>query len=118
MSKKQIELPNKVLWDGGAGRKGELTAPSLIALFWSERLQGHFDKDPKRTYSIQELIELMDAPCSASALRDHIKLNVELFDTEKKVRKTQKGLVIVNVTKLRPTVKFLLDTIRRIKEEL
>jgi hypothetical protein len=112
------DFPNKIVWEPMPGKMTELTAPSLITLFWSERLQKQYDRDPKRAYSVQELLEMMELPCSSSSLRDHIKMNFELFDTEKKVRVTRKGLTIVNVAKLKPSVKSLIDTIKRLKDEL
>lgn len=122
MEKNRIPV-DRIIFKDDTEREYEIEVPSLVALFWSDKLQKSFDKEPDRKYSVSELLELMDMKCSKSTLRNYIN-RMDLFINEEngkqmyEIRADSDGIVRMQVSQLNPIVKFVFDAVNSIKQEL
>lgn len=118
---KKIPLPGKIIFDDGFGTVHEIKASSLISLFFSNELRENFKKNPKKRYSIKELLDLAHTPCSVSSIRSNITINTQLFNTEDISDITKNGkrkvLVKIKVAKLKPIAEKIFDWITNYEKE-
>ena len=115
--KKIISLPGRIIYTDDVGERAEVTAPSLIALFFSDKLAEEFEKKPHNKYSIKELWEMANKQCSKSSISRNIEMKYRYFERGEKLDYTKQGLMSINVATLKPVVKNILDAVKRIKKE-
>lgn len=114
---KKIPPPGKIIFKDNLGGIKEISAPCLVSLFWSEKMQDAWEKAPTKRYSIKELLDMAEFKPSESALRGNIKINIEYFKTEDTIRYTKQGLMSIKVAKLKPIVEKIFEAVKKYKTE-
>ena len=111
---------DRIIFEDDTGNKKTIKVPSIISLFWSNQMKKAYKEDPNRTYSIREFIQLMDIPCSKSALRsyierEHLFINEEDGERMVEIRRTPQGLTAMHVARLHPDVRFIFEAVDKMK---
>lgn len=113
--KRKNGLFPRIVIDDGFDRL-EITAPSLVTLFQSDKLIKAFDKDPNREYTIEELVDMMEIPCDKGTMRANFRRN-ELFLVDERIERGRGGLVTRIVVELHPSVKKIFDAVKKLKKK-
>lgn len=116
VKKKKNGLLPRIVFDDGMGDRIEITAPSLVTLFQSEKLMNNFDKDPEREYTIEELIDMMLIPCDKGTMRANFRRN-ELFEVDERIEKGKGGLVTRIIVIFNPNVKRIFAAVKELKKK-
>jgi hypothetical protein len=118
---KEIKCPGRIIYEDDMGQRAEITAPTLITLFFSDKLIQSFNKDPDREYSMKELWKLTNCVGgerpAISSVGSNVKANIKIFFRDTAVRPTKQGLMRVNVAKLKPIVNNIIKAVQNIKSD-
>jgi hypothetical protein len=113
----KIRLPGKIIFKDDMGKILEIRAPSLISLFFSDKLKKSFDKDPEKEYSIKDLLHMANPKCSESTIRANLKIHIKLFETDDTIKMTKQGLMSIKVARLKPVCDKIFDAVRELEDD-
>ena len=111
----------EVKFDDGFGGKESIRAPSLILMFQSDALRRSFERDPKKEYSIYDLMALMeeDIKLKEVTIASNFERNKNIFEKiGTRIESRNHRLSRVVVVKLKPVCKNIFYAIELVRRDL